>query len=476
MSIISSDTTTTTSTEHHCQKPPLNVFRELREYLLSDDTRLPLHASLTNTAAHPEDYTSYSGEDVWNGPHVATTQWSHDGSSTAKHSSSAPQRHETGSTGDDDGKSSVAHPPPPPSGPAVNFLLLWIRSALVALAGRDSGVVLCGKYQCASDVAWTTSSRETVLLNVRDVLVAMRMSSVFLNDLERQADECYRRCEACAGATTAYSSGGQAMTSDALDEGDVITFSLESAVTVSASTSFRLFFYASSSSVGDGEAVACLGSQRATDVLLPALARLTHEEEHSALEAMRSRIFPSPSSSSHTESTLIQQSVGLDLLKQFLGAAELARERRAQEDPPTTILAVDVVYESPTLPIYLLSAAVWRQQIPADEEEMAESCPNGSEGCEFFCLFRDYNAFCAVVMNTDGVKPPKPTRSLFIAHDADELRPVATDSGYQREDVDALLREISSHSAAGGFGAAGPTTPAMPAFVREMLQGTQNNA
>jgi hypothetical protein len=432
-------------------EPAAHVLKEFQQYLLSDDTRLPLHSSLANTAAHPEDYTTYSGEDVWKGPNVATTAWSHDGPTpTATASVQHPSTEELQRTSQ------------PPSGAAVNFLMLWVHSAMRALGGGGGGVVLCGKYRCVTDCAWTSASREVSLHNPRDVLVAMRMSSLFLEDLERQADEAFQ--------TSAAACGGASLQPT---EDDTIMWSLERAVPISSSTLFRLFFCqpcdplhhfdgVQAKQMGDWDTMICLGSQRATDVLLPGLVLWTDAEESAALDAMRSRVCASASGLSTCDST------GQQLLSHLVSGKH---KNSSSPDTKVMVVAVDVVFESTSLPIFMLSASVWTTH--ETNEEATTSDDTDAEEHAFFCLFRNASTFCSVVqeLSCQETHSTKRCRSLFIAHEAEELRPVvASDGGgHHPEDVEALLHEMTAHRSGSG-------APVMPDFVREMLEQSRRHS
>lgn len=409
-------------TLHHSVegKPPAMLgddVKRLRHYLLSDDTRLPLHDLFTCTPAHPQDYDSYVGEDVWNGPNVQTRH------APPEHSpSSAP----AASTASDmpmhsDREGSSSEWCALPSGPAVQFLVNWMTDALSTFAGILSpssscgGVVLCGRFRCVSDCTWAVSSREVVLRHPRDIMVAMRMSTIFLEDLERQADALFQSCR----------SGDE-------DDG-VLSFSLEAAVDVSSASIFRLFFPLHVSARAEEGAplsgscrdVAlggeCFGSQRTTDVCFPELVCWSADDEDAALVCMR-RKFTGESSTAvpATCNDVAPGSIAEAVLKYCVDHLLSSEQQR-----PRPILAVDIVFESSRLPLTVLSAALWSHQLNPEPPNLSTD--------DFFCLYRDHDTFATILdqqqqqqqhlTSVDNVDVPC-QRRMFIARDASELRPM----------------------------------------------------
>ncbi|RNF20651.1 uncharacterized protein Tco025E_03668 [Trypanosoma conorhini] len=271
------------------------------QYLASDDTRLPRHPTLAVEARPPEEYETYVGEDVW--------------------------RTQAGADSDD------THP-----APRFDDVVRWVADALRVVAGDGDGdgVVLCGRSVVADDCGWAVFSRTPTLLSPRDVFIAMRNSPKFLRDVHHQL-----RGAAAAGSAK-------------------VEVTLAKALGGNQASEFRAFLpYRLHTSAGELRAEAWANhlyagiSQRATDVCFPALMawdEATHEENY--LTVMR-----------HVaHARLLERSLESNARLRTALLRQAAKFFAASDAPSTesvvVLLAVDLLFESPSLPVYLLSAAV----------------------------------------------------------------------------------------------------------------------
>ncbi|PWV19307.1 hypothetical protein C3747_10g89 [Trypanosoma cruzi] len=272
------------------------------QYLNSDDTRLPQHPTLTVEARPVDEYETYVGEDDW--------------------------RREKAVDSDN-------------TDPAPRFddVVQWVSDTLNEIGGNGDGVVLCGRRVVADDCGWAVFSRTPTLLSSRDVFIAMRNSSKFLRDLHHQLQGV-----ALAGA-----------------EGPMkVEVTLAKALSGNNTREFRAFLpYRLHTSAGDGCVEAWAGhmyagiSQRATDVCFPSLMawdEATHDENYAIV--MR-----------HIElAKLLERALENDALLRTALFRQADKPSVADPAPnkksSVVLLAVDVLFESPSLPVYLLSAAV----------------------------------------------------------------------------------------------------------------------
>ncbi|ESL09423.1 hypothetical protein TRSC58_02854 [Trypanosoma rangeli SC58] len=271
------------------------------QYLISDDTRLPRHPTLAVEARPAEEYETYVGEDVWQQQ-----------------------------------KSAASDSPDPV--PCFDDVVQWVTDTLHEIGGHGDGVVLCGRSVVADDCGWAVFSRTPTLLSSREVFIAMRNSSKFIQDVHHQLR------------------GGASAASGPVK----VEVTLAKALGRNQALEFRAFLpYRLHTSAGEVRAEAWEDhmyagiSQRATDVCFPILMswdEATHDENYRTVmrHIRHARLLERALENSAR--------LRMALLRQAVKASP------AGEVPSTesvvVLLAVDLLFESPSLPVYLLSAAV----------------------------------------------------------------------------------------------------------------------
>ncbi|KAH8609706.1 hypothetical protein ERJ75_001169000 [Trypanosoma vivax] len=280
-------------------------------YLCSNDTRLPQHPLL---AVHPqpaEAYESYVGEDDW-----------------------LPK--EGGEEVDEAcGVASLL---------CFDNEVQWVIDAIRDLDGDASGVVLCGSRVVADDCGWAVSSRTPALRTPREVFIVMRNSSKFMRDVYFQLREV-----------------GDA---DAGGKGDVMV-TLAKALCECTANEFRVFIpyrlrvSAGAPKLSMWEGLAFAGvSQRATDVCFPSLMAWDSDTHATNYDVLMEHV---------QRAQLLERSLEVDeplrsalLTYVTTGADKSVRceseSNRSCND--VVILAVDVLFESASLPIHIVSAKV----------------------------------------------------------------------------------------------------------------------
>ncbi|KEG10505.1 hypothetical protein DQ04_03631020 [Trypanosoma grayi] len=289
------------------------------EYLDSDDTRLPQHPTLAVVAQSADAYETYVGEDVWH--------------------QQEPNNSSDNKNGEGNGDTDAV--------PRFDDVVQWVIEALSAVGGDGAGVVLCGRCVVADDCGWAVLSRTPALHSPRDVFVTMRNSSKFLRDVHHQlrGEKSGEEAEEAASApvqvelTLAKSMGG-----DPVKEFRVFL-------------PYRLY-------TTDGEVQVELWddhvyagiSQRATDVCFPALMAWDVERHDESYAVVMRHV---------TNAMVLEKALAKDiqlraaLLRQAAAVAGCGGDDgKRREVPCVLLLSVDVLFESLSLPVHLLSAKV----------------------------------------------------------------------------------------------------------------------
>lgn len=347
-------------------------------YLDSDDTRLPNHPYLNGRAADPAGYETYVGEDVWNEP------------GNTVHSSSCSSDDEgDGNDNDDDNadvngggggrKRRVRH-----SELVFDDVVEWLVRTVDEKEWACDGVVVCGKYLVADDATWAVPSRSPTVYTPREAFMVMRCSCKFLSDIR------WQRRDALAQMGAVASAGGEA--------GVVMAeFTLCKAMAGPAAKELRAFIpYRVTPSLNNATNVISDGPpqyslsepllayagvcQRHTDVCFPSLMAWTETDHHNCFSLLTERI----KKSRLLERTCEDNPAFLPALTDkwwqanaraaaaaptptgavARHAAEAAASARARGF--SLLVAVDLLFESVTLPIHLLSAKA--RLFPCEEE------------------------------------------------------------------------------------------------------------
>ncbi|RNF02802.1 hypothetical protein TraAM80_06154 [Trypanosoma rangeli] len=279
----------------------LDATHQFVQYLTSNDTRLPQHPTLAVEARPAEEYETYVGEDVW-------------------------QQQE--------GTASYSSDP----APCFDDVVQWVTDTLHEVGGHGDGVVLCGRSVVADDCGWAVFSRTPTLLSSRDVFIAMRNSSKFMRDVHHQLR---RGASAASGPLK-------------------VEVTLAKALGRNQALEFRAFLpYRLHTSAGEVRAEAWEDhmyagiSQRATDVCFPILMawdEATHDENYRTVmrHIRHARLLERAlENSARLRMTLLRQVANIS---PAVGVPST--------ESAVVLLAVDLLFESPSLPVYLLSAAV----------------------------------------------------------------------------------------------------------------------
>lgn len=345
-------------------------------YLLSEDNRLPMHPLVKGLAAKDEDYETYVGDKEWEKgleqskkeeeqitdplPYNDAVNWITHAVEylTSVEPSGAGQYKDT---------------PPPPSASQVSLCGQYSVPTYTG-AGAYS-VVLAGKYCIADDCSWAVSSRCPQVQSTRDVLLLMKSSLKFGRDLQRQREEVKE------GRAT------------------MIEFSLIRAVGNGGADEWRVFIPCRvvphrAISSGDAHCPALCKAvalkegmmdivpltsftavtQRATDVCFPALSTWNAKEQCEHHQLLVSRVLQAnllerwhqapikgrkkSQCCSSFESTLDAYFELLDSRMQEVKGEKAKNHNPITWDELILFFAVDVVWESSTLPVYVLSGQV----------------------------------------------------------------------------------------------------------------------
>lgn len=310
-------------------------------YLASDDTRLPNHPYLKGRGVDPTEYDTYVGEDVWNQP-ASSVEGSEDDDGDAEGHPGGRRRH-------------VPH-----DELIFDDVVEWVIQTLEGEDWSRDGVVVCGRCVVADDATWAVPSRSPTVYTPREAFMVMRCSCKFLRDIEAQRKTGGR---AGLGEITI----AKAMAGSAAKE-------------MRAFVPYRLTRASTHNREGGEEeevdwhlsepVLSYAGvSQRHTDVCFPSLMAWTEAEhnEHFCLIMERLR-----------KSRLLERACEENpaflrtLVSRWAKTVPKGRDRRAAVSDLTAhgfclFLAVDLLFESASLPIPLLSAKV--RLLPAREAE-----------------------------------------------------------------------------------------------------------
>ncbi|KAG5500531.1 hypothetical protein JKF63_03625 [Porcisia hertigi] len=309
-------------------------------YLDSNDTRMPSHPHLSAYIHSAEEYETYVGEEVWhdacNAPKSAL------GQSPGKDASKA----QSGAA------SCGAAPEAVAPVPSFSGVVKWVSNVFEEEDWASDGVVLCGRYVVADDGAWVVPSRSPSLYTTREVFLLMRNSSKFLHDVHAQMMDMKAAAKEGAGGgslmlefTLAKSLAG----SGASEMRAILPYPLEfrpqarvwAVVDTAVSSPFT----------GIG--------QRVTDVCFPSLMAWTEVEHDSNFRSMQRRI----EQAALLERTCIADPAFISrLVRSFYKEKNLAVAFDGVAEPQRShphlalFLTVDLHFDSPSLPIYVLSA------------------------------------------------------------------------------------------------------------------------
>jgi hypothetical protein len=204
----------------------------------------------------------------------------------------------------------------------VDFFLVPSIAALMNVDFHCAGVVLRG-YSCvADDASWAVSSQSVWVTNVRDVFHLLRMSTKFLEDVSAQrADKREHNNE------------------------DAISMALTCGVEHFPSAEFRAFV---SYPLDVSRSAVVLGlSQRSLDVCYPELAELYTEHDNAQQSALTKTLMASVERL--LKAYLSPSSDLVSWLTSLFG--------RSDGTDTEVIVSFDILFESSSLPVWLLSAS-----------------------------------------------------------------------------------------------------------------------
>ena len=334
------------------QREGLAFFR----YLDSNDTRLPSHPHLSAYAQPAEEYETYVGEDVWECESAKKTKLPTAGAAVA---SEAPQQDSTPPhTSDPLGDGETLAPVP-----GFYSVVSWVDRVFEEQSWAGSGVVLCGRYVVADDGAWVVPSRSPSLYTTREVFLLMRNSCKFLQDIHMQMAAMTAAGAAAASSTYLEFTLAKSLAGSGASEMRAILpypihYSRRTRTWVTEDTAASLSF------TGIG--------QRMTDACFPSLMAWSEEEHDEHFRRMQRRV---------EQAALLEHTCEVDpdfisrLVARFHkrrsgtapsrsaagGIYDSTRQRAArgegeEEEHLTLLLTVDLLFEGPSLPIYVLSA------------------------------------------------------------------------------------------------------------------------
>lgn len=279
-------------------------------YLNSDDTRLPRHPFLRAIGRPAEEYDSYVGEDVWNTSQAC-------------------------SSNEDDMGEPIE----------CDEVIDWILNVLEEDWAKD-GVVLCGRYVVADDCTWAVPSRSPTLFSPYEICMVMRNSVKFLEDVATQVADGAR---ADAEFTLAKSLAG----SGAKEMRALVPYRVRQNKDGSIELAPAMHHYAG----------IC---QRFTEVCFPSLMSWSETEHDEFFHMMMERVKKAAllERTCRTDTQFLHrllQAYG-DLWRQvdcrrYFGSRTDARAAIAPVDC-LLLLSVDLLFESASLPIHVLSGRV----------------------------------------------------------------------------------------------------------------------
>ncbi|KPI87882.1 hypothetical protein ABL78_3039 [Leptomonas seymouri] len=303
-------------------------------YLDSNDTRLPSHPHLRAYAQLPEDYETYVGEEVWEKKGAAEPP--------------ASSAHEA---------EAEALAPVPEFRGVVD----WVNRVFDEEDWAEDGVVLCGRYVVADDGAWVVPSRSPTLYTTREVFLLMRNSCKFLRDVHAQM-----KVVAAASSGLPCHHGFPSPL--------YLEFTLAKALAGSGASEMRalipypLHFSATTQGWVTDCAAASLSftgiGQRLTDACFPSLMAWSEDEHDQNFRLMLRRM----EQAALLERTLEANSDFISRLvakfhkrncvvpSQSAAGSNDDPGARQSEEHLTLLLNVDLLFEGPSLPIYILSA------------------------------------------------------------------------------------------------------------------------
>ncbi|CBZ35620.1 hypothetical protein, conserved [Leishmania donovani] len=309
------------------------------QYLDSNDTRMPPHPHLRAYAHPAEEYETYVGEEVWNATDEAPTS-----------ASGHPPVHDTGKARSGSASCCATSEDSAPV-PSFRSVVEWVNSVFEEEWASD-GVVLCGRYVVADDGAWVVPSRSPALYTTREVFLLMRNSSKFLHDVHAQVIDvrASARRGAHSGSLTFEFTLAKSLAGSGASEMRAILpyplhFSPQKRAWAVDDTAASLSF------TGIG--------QRVTDVCFPSLMAWTEAEHDDNFRFMQRRI---------EQAALLERTCVADpgfisrLVRAFdkrmhqESAADEVSGRQHSHPSLALLLALDLLFESPSLPIYVLSA------------------------------------------------------------------------------------------------------------------------
>ncbi|KAK7198187.1 hypothetical protein NESM_000775400 [Novymonas esmeraldas] len=320
-------------------------------YLDSDDTRMPSHPHLSSYAHPAEEYETYVGEEVWDEAAPAAV------SSTPCTQPSPRQGEGVGGGGaasKDTASRSASEDAVAPV-PSFDGVVGWVNRLFDEENWAADGVVLCGRYVVADDGAWVVPSRSPTLYTTREVFLLMRNSSKFLHDVHTQMRDlepsAAQRGTHSHVATLEFTLAKSLAGSGASEMRAILPYPLhyhrESRAWVLEDTAASLSF------TGVG--------QRVTDACFPSLMAWTEVEHDANFRLVQRRI---------EQAALLERTCAADaaFISRLVAAFERQRRRSTQSaaeaaeslrpSPPrlALLLSVDVLFDGPALPIYVLSA------------------------------------------------------------------------------------------------------------------------
>ncbi|KAG5474447.1 hypothetical protein LSCM1_03231 [Leishmania martiniquensis] len=309
-------------------------------YLDSNDTRIPSHPHLRAYAHPAEEYDTYVGEEVWD-----------DADETPASPSGKTSGHDAGKA-QSGGASCCSESEVVAPVPSFGSVVEWVNEVFESEEWASDGVVLCGRYVVADDGAWVVPSRSPTLYTTREVFLLMRNSSKFLRDVHTQMIDL--KAEAQRGS-----------------DGDSLTleFTLAKSLAGSGASEMRailpypLHFSPRTHTWAVEDNAVSLSftgiGQRVTDVCFPSLMAWTEVEHDGNFRLMQRRI---------EQAALLERTCAADpaFIPRLVSIFDKGRHLRLGLDDISgqqhlhphlaLFLTVDLLFESPSLPIYVLSA------------------------------------------------------------------------------------------------------------------------
>ncbi|CAJ1028935.1 hypothetical protein, conserved [Leishmania lindenbergi] len=308
-------------------------------YLDSNDTRMPSHPHLRAYAHSAEEYETYVGEEVWDDADGAPTS-----------ASRQPPGRDTGKVQSGSGSCYATSDAVAPV-PSFRSVVEWV-SGVFEEDWTSDGVVLCGRYVVADDGAWAVPSRSPTLYTTREVFLLMRNSSKFLHDVHTQVVDlkAVAKRGAHSGSLTLEFTLAKSLAGSGASEMRAILpyplyFSPQTRTWVVRDTAASLSF------TGIG--------QRMTDVCFPSLMAWTEAEHDNNFRFMQRRIEQAAllERTCATDPGFISRLVSaFDKEKHLAYASDGAAGQQHPYPRLALLLTVDLLFESSSLPIYLLSS------------------------------------------------------------------------------------------------------------------------